>query len=227
MMVAAYVVNVKIDFDTGYIVCQTSSMAARKKVRPYHHGDLRETLVKAAVESIEEGGVASFTLRECARRAGVSHAAPANHFATADELLAEVAARGFDRFVHQLAIAADGEAEQSPARRLMAMGRAYVAFARANPGVYGLMFRTSAPLPKTAHLENSASAAWNQLHETVMLVTGEDRDATRHKAAHVWALVHGIASLLIDGRLQGSDPEALAAMSVSTLPQTLKSIGSL
>lgn len=201
-------------------------MAPRKKTRPYHHGDLRETLIAAAAEIIEQGGMASFTLRECARRAGVSHAAPANHFASTEDLLAEVAARGFERFVAALDKAADAEAVQSADQRLMAMGRAYIAFARANPGVYGLMFRNARAFARSEHLMRASAAAWNQLHEMVMQVTGENRDATRHKAAHVWAVVHGVASLLIDGRLPGGDPERLIAISVASIPAAIKAVGS-
>lgn len=199
-------------------------MATRKKTRPYHHGDLRETLISAATDIIDAGGVTSFTLRECARRAGVSHAAPANHFASAEDLLAEVAARGFERFVSCLDQAA-GEAGPGPEQRLMAMGRAYVAFARGNPGVYGLMFRNARAFAKSEHLMQASAAAWNQLHGLVMQVTGESREATRHKAAHVWALVHGVASLLIDGRLPG-DPEQLIGLSVGSVPAAIKAVGS-
>src|SRR5262245_30775541 len=106
----------------------------------YHHGDLREALVTAATALLEEQGLSGFTLRQCARRAGVSHAAPAHHFAAADDLLAEIAARGFERFVARLGKAAD-QVEGPPLARLEAMGHAYVAFAIANPAVYGLMFR--------------------------------------------------------------------------------------
>jgi AcrR family transcriptional regulator len=115
-------------------------MPARKRPKTYHHGDLREALIRAAVELLEEKGLTSFTLRECARRAGVSHAAPAHHFATAADLLAEIAARGFERFVAALGQAAEA-AGTLPEARLAAMGQAYVAFALANPAVYGLMFR--------------------------------------------------------------------------------------
>src|SRR5215212_9346147 len=107
-------------------------MPARKRPKTYHHGDLREALVAAAVGLLEQKGLSGFTLRQCARRAGVSHAAPAHHFATAADLLAEIAARGYERFVAALGKAAD-RADVSPLARLQAMGRAYVAFALANP----------------------------------------------------------------------------------------------
>ncbi len=135
-------------------------MAVKTKPKPYHHGDLYETLVKAGTELLIEQGLQNFTLRECARRAGVSHAAPKNHFASVEDLLCEIAARGFDKFVADLDAEADAGATQSPDERLIAMGRAYVDFARANPAIYHLMFRESQSFTKTEHLRESAMAAW-------------------------------------------------------------------
>ena len=176
-------------------------MAVRKRPKTYHHGDLREALVLAAVELLEEKGLASFTLRECARRAGVSHAAPAHHFATAADLLAEIAARGFERFVAALGQAADA-AGASPEARLAAMGKAYVAFALANPAVYGLMFRLGAGSLQSPRLKTAAIAAWQQLCDGVSAALGPERqDEVIAKAAAVWALVHGTATLTLDRRL--------------------------
>ena len=176
-------------------------MPTRKRPRAYHHGDLREALVRAATALLEEKGLQGFTLRQCARRAGVSHAAPAHHFTTADDLLAEIAARGFEHFVAALGEAAD-QAEGSPLTRLEAMGRAYVAFALANPAVYGLMFRSGAGSLASPHLKSASAAAWQQLCDSVAAVLGEKRqDEVAAKAAAVWALVHGTATLLLDRKL--------------------------
>ncbi len=201
-------------------------MARKAKSRPYHHGDLREALIASATEMIEEGGLSSFTLRECARRAGVSHAAPKNHFATAEDLIAEVAARGFEHFVAALAQAADRSADQSPDMRLTAMCRAYVDFARSHRGVYGLMFRARSGFAKSEHLRAAARAAWQQLHHAVGAVTGPDRRDTDAKAAHVWSLVHGIASLTIDRRFPDIiDTETVIATSIASLPAAIRSVG--
>jgi AcrR family transcriptional regulator len=199
-------------------------MAARKPSKTYHHGDLREALVLAATELLEEQGLSSFTLRECARRAGVSHAAPAHHFATAADLLAELAARGFERFVAALDDAAD-ETEGTAMARLTAMGRAYVAFALANPAVYGLMFRGGANPLQSPRLKTAATAAWQQLSEAVAATLGPKRkDEVTAKAAAVWALVHGTATLMLDCKLppgpaRSSDP---VAQILSSLPGLLK-----
>src|SRR5689334_5464324 len=116
-------------------------MRRAAKQRPYHHGDLYETLVKSGTELLIEQGIDKFTLRECARRAGVSHAAPKNHFDSVEDLLCEIAARGFEQFFQALDAAANSEPVPTPENRLAAMGRAYVAFARRNPAIYLLMFR--------------------------------------------------------------------------------------
>ncbi len=199
-------------------------MAARKQSKTYHHGDLREALVLAAIALLEEKGLASFTLRECARRAGVSHAAPAHHFATAADLLAEIAARGFERFVAALGKAAD-ETEGTAMARLAAMGQAYVAFALANPPVYGLMFRGGANPLQSPRLKTAATAAWQQLNNAVAAVLGPKRqDEVTAKAAAVWALVHGTATLMLDCKLppgpaRSSDP---VAQILSSLPGLLR-----
>lgn len=197
-------------------------MPARKRPKTYHHGDLREALVAAAVELLEEKGLSGFTLRQCARRAGVSHAAPAHHFATAADLLAEIAARGYERFVAALGKAAD-QADASPLARLDAMGRAYVAFALANPAVYGLMFRLGAGSLKSPHLKTASMAAWQQLCDGVAAVLGPQRqDEVAAKASAVWALVHGTATLMLDRKLppgtaESMDPVAAILPSLSGL----------
>lgn len=197
-------------------------MPARKRPKTYHHGDLREALVAAAVGLLEEKGLSGFTLRQCAGRAGVSHAAPAHHFATAADLLAEIAARGYERFVAALGKAAD-HAGESPSARLEAMGRAYVAFALANPAVYGLMFRQGTGPLKSLHLKTASTAAWQQLCDAVAAALGVQRqDEVIAKASAVWALVHGTATLMLDRKLppgtaESMDPVAAILPSLSGL----------
>jgi AcrR family transcriptional regulator len=200
----------------------------RKTVpKPYHHGNLYETLVSAGIDLLNDEGLSKFTLRECARRAGVSHAAPKNHFATVEDLLCEIAARGFDRFVAELDAAAAAASSQSPDQRLIAMGRAYVTFATANSSVYLLMFRHAQGFSKSAHLEGASRAAWVQLETAVAAVIGRERTDRVSRAAHVWALVHGIASLIIDRRVPGPiDFDEVIAQSLATLPNAIRGLGS-
>lgn len=201
-------------------------MKRKSEPKPYHHGDLYETLVKAGTELLREEGLEHFTLRECARRAGVSHAAPKNHFASVEDLLCEIAARGFDQFVAELDAAADSDPAHSADGRLIAMGRAYVTFATANPAIYLLMFRHARAFTRSVHLQAASQAAWVQLETGVAAVIGPERDDVLSRAAHVWALVHGIATLIIDRRLPGPiDFEQVIAQSLASLPAAIRGVG--
>ena len=205
-----------------------TTTTTKVKPRPYHHGDLYETLVKAGTELLTDEGLAKFTLRGCARRAGVSHAAPKNHFASVEDLLCEIAARGYEQFVNELGAAADGDPLQSADTRLIAMGRAYVAFARSNAEIYLLMFRHSQTFAKSVHLQAAAHAAWSQLETAVAQVIGPDRGDVASRAAQVWALVHGIATLIIDKRLPPPiEAGTVIAQSLATLPAAIRGLGAI
>src|SRR5436305_2191716 len=101
----------------------------------YHHGELKEALVSARRKLLEEKGLRGFTLRECARRAEVSHAAPAHHFASIDDLLAEIAARGYREMTDAM-VAETKRAGGDAVARLVAQGVGYMAFAAANPALF-------------------------------------------------------------------------------------------
>ena len=178
----------------------------KKTTKSYHHGDLREALIKAGRAILEKDGVEELTLRACARKAGVSHAAPQYHFASINDLLAEIAATGFEDFVRSLDNAAAHA--PSPVERLKAMGHGYVAFARERPAVYQLMFGVAAPL-SSERLQAAKVAAWEQLANLVSEAAGpEDKEA---KAMQVWSAVHGFSMLVISQRLPPiiSIPQAL------------------
>src|SRR6201989_1654053 len=126
---------------------------------PYHHGALRAALLAAAQGVRERDGLAGLTLRAVAREAGVSHAAPTHHFGDLTGLVSELAAIGFQQF--NTAMAAAGSSGPSPLDKAMARAKAYVAYARAHPGMYGLMFRTERidMTPPSLHEAGSASFA--------------------------------------------------------------------
>jgi AcrR family transcriptional regulator len=107
---------------------------------PYHHGALRDALLAAAERVLERDGLSGLTLRAVAREAGVSHAAPTHHFGDLTGLVSELAAIGFRQF--NAAMAAAGAVGTSPIEKALARAKAYVAYAQAHPGMYGLMFRT-------------------------------------------------------------------------------------
>lgn len=172
--------------------------------RSYHHGNLREALVEAALERLESEGADAITLRAIAAQVGVSHAAPYAHFRDKNALLAAVAAAAFGRLRQRLQASRD--AADSGREALARMGCAYVAFARSHPAWYSLMFRrTPEGSGRHGELEEAGEGAWRELHEVVSAAVppAEARAAT----VAAWALVHGLASLLNERlvRLQPDD----------------------
>ena len=172
--------------------------------RPYHHGDLRNGLVAAALELVAERGPRGFTLTETARRAGVSAAAPYRHFADKQALLAEVARQGFESLHSALRTAA---ASSKPEEQLRGVATAYVGFALAHPDQYSVMF--GAALDKASHsaLLAAGAAAFEVLIEVLvtcqtagLLAPGDPRVL----AAPAWSMVHGLSSLAIDGALRST-----------------------
>ncbi|MBL8791188.1 MAG: TetR/AcrR family transcriptional regulator [Rhizobiales bacterium] len=162
----------------------------------YHHGDLRESLLNAAEAALAELPVEQVSLREIARRAGVSHAAPRHHFATVGQLYGELVGRAFERFVAALDEAAGRSFDQSPAARLQAMARAYLRFAEGNRATYGLMFGKRAGVERTPRFMTAAFVAWSQLEREVTALVGPQRAA--YGSLHVWSSCHGLAMLLLD-----------------------------
>jgi AcrR family transcriptional regulator len=176
-----------------------SSVSEGETLKAYHHGDLHEKLLKAGEEALAEMPVEDVSLREIARRTGVSHAAPKHHFPTMGHLLGEIAARGFASFISALADAADAAPEQTPDARLLAMARAYLRFAERNPAAYRLMFGTRDQCVMTPRLVEASFATWNQLHEAVAAITGPAR--ANAGALHIWSSVHGLSMLKLAQRL--------------------------
>jgi len=168
--------------------------------RGYHHGNLREALVEAAMALIAEKGPAGFTIAEAARLAGVSPGAPYRHFRDAEALIAEVALRGFERFAAALS-AAWNNGLPDPLRAFEALGRAYLAFARSEPAYYAAMFETRIALENHPGLLASGDRAFAVLREAAERLTATLPPARRPPslmmALHVWALSHGIASLFV------------------------------
>ena len=172
---------------------------------PYHHGDLHEALLRAAERVLERDGLAGLTLRAVAREAGVSHAAPTHHFGDLTGLVSELAAIGFRQFDE--AMVAAGATGTTPLEKGMARAKAYVAYAQAHPGMYGLMFRTERLDMTRPSLHKAASASFAGLagsigagrHEHIQ----EESLSLDHAAAiaRAWSLVHGFTMLMLDGRL--------------------------
>lgn len=170
--------------------------------KPYHHGDLRAALLTTAEEIVNRDGVAGLTLRGVAREVGASHAAPKNHFDDLTGLLSELAAIGFTRFADRMQAAA--AAQMSPTDKLNAIGRAYVEYALAEPGLFQLMFRGERLDKTRPALREAMERAFGTLAGSVAATHVGDPDAgraTRAHAARAWSMVHGYAILLLDDRL--------------------------
>jgi AcrR family transcriptional regulator len=170
--------------------------------RGYHHGNLREALIQSALSLIGEKGPAGFTIAEAARSAGVSPAAPYRHFRDREELMADVARLGFERFASDLEKAWHG-GNPSALEALQNAGRAYLAFARNEPAYYAAMFEAALPVkdhPELAQAGERAFAVLRHAAETLSARAPEGkRPPALMMALHVWALSHGIASLFARG----------------------------
>ena len=166
----------------------------------YHHGNLREALLEAARGVLEETGPASLSLRDVARRAGVSPGAPYRHFKDREALLAAVATDGFHAFEEALVAAAEGAPD--PLERLRRLGVEYVRFATAHPERFRVMFGDAIPdVAKHPELDGAARSAASHLHAAVTdsLEAGLLPGDSSHVPLLVsWALVHGLASLALD-----------------------------
>ena len=196
--------------------------------RGYHHGNLREALIDAALMLLAEKGPGAFTIAEAARLAGVSSAAPYRHFRDAEALLAAVAERGYERFAAALAQAWD-DGRPDPLRAFEALGQAYLAFARREPALYAAMFETHVAFDASPSLPAAAERAFAVLRQAAERLTATLPEAQRPPSLmmslHIWALSHGIASLFCraDGarRKLPMSPEELLEAGVLIYLQSL------
>jgi AcrR family transcriptional regulator len=171
-----------------------------KKTGRHHHGDLRRALLDAVAEIVLEKGPEAVTLRECARRAGVSHSAAAPHFGDKRGLLTAFAIERSERLAGAMddAVAALPP-DAAPAARLAATGRGYIAFARDNPAHFRLMFRTDLIDTANPAWRAAARAAWVPLATAMEAVApGADARAMRARLALAWAAVHGFCTLRVE-----------------------------
>lgn len=172
--------------------------------RTYHHGDLRRTLVATALQMIEEEDVAALTLREVARRAGVTHSAPYHHFATKADLLAALAEEGF-RLLYTEQLQATAKLGADPVARLQALGVAYVKFAVGRPGHFRVMFRSNlggwVDYPAVLEAAQLSFVLLTSTADEARRVSGIDVDLIEFVLA-AWSVVHGLATLWVDGPLK-------------------------
>lgn len=210
--ISANLDTVQMNFDSVQIQAQAHAMATKGKSKKdaYHHGDLRRALLDASLALLDEGGVGAISLREVARKAGVSHSAPYHHFPDRASLLAAIAEEGFAELAREMA---EARAAAPDARaRLEACGLAYIRFALGSPARFKLMFRPELA-PTTA-----ASSAPRAAPTALETLTGAIVDAQAAGLAPAgdpkpfvltaWSSVHGLASLWLDGPLRSAPPFA-------------------
>jgi AcrR family transcriptional regulator len=177
----------------------------------YHHGDLRRALLRAAAESISESGPGGLSMRELARRVGVTHAAAVHHFKDKAGLLTQLATDGFTLLGEALREAHDPE---DPAGSFLEVGVAYVRFALTYRAHFAVMFRPDLYHPDDPSLRAARARTAQFLHGGVgALGIGDSDDEASVAALAAWSIVHGFATLWLDGGLPiaaGTDPEVLA-----------------
>ncbi|MEO1192874.1 MAG: TetR/AcrR family transcriptional regulator [Pseudomonadota bacterium] len=189
--------------------------AATAVKRGYHHGNLREALLVAAEELIAEVGPAGFTLADACRRAGVSTAAPYRHFEDRNALLAAVCMRGFEALARTT-----GEAKASlppgTIESILAGSRGYLTFALENPERFKLMFGRQPDITSKPQVEQTGRDCFGNLLDAVSAFLereGRGGEDPMPLALRIWALVHGVASLVLEGPLEviapGNDPGSI------------------
>jgi len=168
------------------------------KKRGYHHGNLRQALVEAALALIEEKGPTGFTLSEAAKQAGVTPAAVYRHFEGREDLIAEAARQGYEIFSDVVEYAYE-KGQPSALAAFEATGRAYLAFARKYPGHYTAMFESGISVNRTPELAAVSRRAWNVLEKAAADLSQHIPEGKRPPAsmfsAHIWAMCHGVVEL--------------------------------
>ena len=185
---------------------------------PYHHGDLKSALLDAADTLLDEGEAGAISLREVARRAGVSAPATYRHFRDKEDLLAALATKGFIAFAAALDQASAGADDP-----LAAMGLAYVRFALARPGRFRLMYGPAIP---DRQRFPELQAAWQASAQGMSAALQGRLPSGPNSAVEslkLWCMVHGLSQLILDGMLQGYDPETLACAITAPPPETTTS----
>lgn len=168
-------------------------------VRTYHHGDLRSALVEAGLRALETTEIGDISLRQIARDVGVSATAVYRHFPDKRALLVALAGAGIDKLGEAQAKAAGSASDTSA---FSATGRAYVRFALAHPALFRLIFTHLPPAGETVFGESLAARL---LHDKAAAATGGNAEETRRLMVQAWAVVHGLAMLMLDGQLPHDD----------------------
>ncbi|HEY2682176.1 MAG TPA: TetR/AcrR family transcriptional regulator [Steroidobacteraceae bacterium] len=175
----------------------------RRAERGYHHGNLKEALLQAALDLIAQKGAAGFTFADAARMAGVSPAAPYRHFRDRDDLLSSIALRGFEQFEAALNAAWD-DGRPDTITAFERVGKAYLSFAREEPAFYSAMFESGLPADADPALAAAGERAFSIIRAAAerlaaLAPPGTARPPAMMMALHIWSMSHGVASLFARG----------------------------
>ncbi len=196
--------------------------------RGYHHGNLRQALVEAALMLIETKGPTGFTLSEAAKQAGVTPAAVYRHFAGRDDLIAEAALQGYEMFAALMEYAYRS-GQPSALAAFEATGRAYLAFARKHPGHYIAMFESGISVNRTPELAAAAAAARRVLERAAEQLSQhiplDKRPPAAMFSAHIWAMSHGVVELFARGSPGAACPIAPEDLLESGIGIYLRGLG--
>lgn len=183
-------------------------------------------MLAAAGQLIEERGLEKFTLRECARRAGVSHGAPAHHFGDVRGLLTALAAESFEQMQQEMS-AREAAAAPDAYAQFIANGQAYVAYAMANRGRFQLMFRSDSVDCEDERLITAGRATYGRLEQHIAAVLDASRAGDvqqKEKSLLSWVIVHGLSTLTLENRLFDGDPPARLATALSLVDLFLRMV---
>lgn len=172
--------------------------------KPHHHGDLRSALIQAGIELLAEGGKETLTLRKCAARAGVSHAAPAHHFDGLSGLRTAIAQQGFQIF-RQSMLKASQKSDQNDLTRLKAVCSGYLNFAIENPALFDLIFSSALMANFEDKVKSDTLLSYDVLRDACAPFVPAGHDPMQIET-QVWSLIHGYTHLYMAGRFGPVDP---------------------
>lgn len=193
-------------------------MIMETKNKPHHHGNLREALIEAGIGILRHEGLQALSLRACAARANVSHAAPAHHFKGLAGLQAAIAARGYHRLTNRMQTQLEGTTAD-PHARLSAICEGYLGFAGENPAMFQLMFNTGLEFSVDADLTTCSGAAFRVLTDACAPFSPPGTGKQGSTELMIWSLVHGFASLKLSNCLGPTDSQTASLGFADILPR--------
>jgi len=195
-------------------------MTAKNSEKPHHHGDLKEALIQAGISLLVEGGLPALSLRKCAARAGVSHAAPAHHFKGLQGLLTAIVSRGFEQFSRHMTTASADATD--PRMRLLGICHGYLEFSRQNDALAALMFMTNQLDTNCETFQRNSSKSYQILADGCAPFCS-DPDSQRTLETLIWSLVQGYADLSRNGQVPASNAgfdQAFSLIPLAPVKQT-------